>query len=166
MRKRAIYTMAMAKYLTDKGFTAVGTAQNKDDLKKLVWFFERTPELEAACDEYIAVGKAKHNGAKPPVDDWTLAGLFIVGNQPVEAIAKVHGITEERVRAAISKYVNQAKLIAIAALDDKGRQRYMAAKTDNERNAILSERILQGGFLVHNREHTYHIPAGEVSGDA
>ena len=166
MRKRAIYTMAMAKYLTDKGFTAVGTAPNKNDLKKLVWLFECTPELEAACNKYITASKAKHNEAKPPVDDWTLAGLFVVGNQPVEAIAKVHGVTEERVRAAISKYVNQAKLIAIAALDDKGRQRYMAAKTDDERNAILSERILQGEFFVHNREHTYHIPAVEVSGNA
>lgn len=166
MRKKPIFTMAMAKFLTDQGFEAVGTAPNKNDLKKLVWFFERTPELEAACDEYVAASRAKDNGIKPPVDDGTLAGLFIIGQQPIETIARVHGVSQERVTNAIKKYVNKARLIAIAALDDKGRERYMAAKTDDERIAILHERVLQGGFLIHGQSGTYHIPAGEVSDNA
>ena len=166
MRKKAIFTMAMAKFLTDKGFEAVGTAPNKNDLKKLVWFFPHSPELDAACDEYIAASKAKDKGAKPPVDDGTLAGLFIIGEQPIEAIAKVHDVSEESVRDAIKKYVNRARLIAIASLDDKGRERYMAAKTDDERIAILHERALQGGFLIHSQNGTYHIPAGEVNDNA
>ena len=47
-----VYTIKMARYLTLKGFKFVKTTQ---DLKKpnyLNWYFELTPELQAAIDEY------------------------------------------------------------------------------------------------------------------
>lgn len=49
-----VYTIKLAKYLTNKGFRFTRTAQ---DLKKpefLNWFFENTPELAAAIDDYKA----------------------------------------------------------------------------------------------------------------
>lgn len=165
MNTKPIFTMKMARYLIDHGFEPIETRPNPKDLRKDVWVFLRTPELEDACNEYIAAN-TKDRGAKPPVDDGTLAGLFIIGEQPIEAIAKVHGVSEERVKSAVKKYIRQARNLAIAALDDAGMRRYMAAQTDDERNTILSERILQGGFLVHNRKCTWYFPTGEVSGNA
>lgn len=165
MKTKKIYTRRMAQYLIDAGFPAVGQTQSTKDITRSVWIFEDTPELEAACTEYIAAGRSKGCDDKPAIDDRTLAGLFFVGGQSIEAIAKVHGVTEARVESAIQKRVDQARLIAIAALDDDGRRRYMAAQTDDERNAILSERILQGGFLVHSGAGTYHFPANDTAGE-
>ena len=165
METKRIYTRRMAQHLIDAGFRAIRQVQSSKDIKRSVWIFEDTPELEVACAKYIAASTAKNSGDTPPVDDRTLAGLFFIGGQSVKAIAKVHGVTEARVESAIKKRVDQARLIAIAALDDDGRKPYMAAQTDDERNAILSERILQGGFLVHSSAGTYHFPANDTAGE-
>ena len=165
MRAHKIYTRRMAQHLIDLGFTAVGQSQSTKDISRTVWSFESTPELEAACAEYIAASKAKDGGDTPPVDDRTLAGLFFVGGQSVKAIARVHDISEDRVETAIKKRVDQLRLIAFAALDDDGRKLYMNAGTDDERAAILSDRILQGGFLVHSSAGTYHFPTNDPAGE-
>lgn len=164
-KTKKIYTRRMAQHLIDAGFPAVGQTQSTKDITRSVWIFEDTPELEAVCAEYVTANRSIGNEDKLSIDDGTLAGLFFVGGQSIKSIAKVHGVTEARVESAIKKRVDQARFMAIAALDDDGRKLYMAAQTDDERNAILSERILQGGFLVHNSAGTYHFPANDTAGE-
>lgn len=163
MSDKRIYTRKMAQHLIDLGFRAIRQTQSSKDISRCIWFFEDTPELEAACAKYIAGGQVKNGGDKPSVDDRTLSGLFFIGGQSIKAIAKVHGVSEARVESAIKKRVDQARLIAFAALDDDGRRRYMTAQTDDERNAILSDRISKGGFLVHSGAGTYHFPANDTT---
>ena len=47
-----VYTMKMAKYLTQKGFKYVKTVQDVKKPDFYNWYFEKTPELLAAIDEY------------------------------------------------------------------------------------------------------------------
>lgn len=47
-----IKTIAMTKYLTDKGFEIVDTLPNIFEPKKVVWLFKNTPELMEAMRQY------------------------------------------------------------------------------------------------------------------
>lgn len=52
-----VYTIRLAHYLTEKGFTILRTTQDVKKPEFLNWYFEKTPELELAIAEYLA---AKH----------------------------------------------------------------------------------------------------------
>ena len=47
-----VYTIKMARYLTLKGFKYVKTVQDIKKPQFLNWYFEKTPELLAAVDEF------------------------------------------------------------------------------------------------------------------
>jgi hypothetical protein len=47
-----IKTIAMTKFLTDRGFEIVGTLPNIFEPKKVVWLFKNTPELNEAMSQY------------------------------------------------------------------------------------------------------------------
>jgi hypothetical protein len=47
-----IKTIAMTKFLTDRGFEIVGTLPNIFIPNKIVWLFKNTPELRQAMSEY------------------------------------------------------------------------------------------------------------------
>ena len=49
-----VYTIRLAHYLTSKGFAILRTTQDVKKPEFLNWYFEKTPELEAAIAEYIA----------------------------------------------------------------------------------------------------------------
>lgn len=50
-----VYTIRMAHYLTEKGFEIVRTSQDVKKPQFLNWYFEYTPELQAAINEYMAM---------------------------------------------------------------------------------------------------------------
>ena len=52
-----VYTIRLAHYLTEKGFTILRTTQDVKKPEFLNQYFEKTPELELAIAEYLA---AKH----------------------------------------------------------------------------------------------------------
>ena len=170
MRKKPIFTMAMAKFLTDKGFEAVGTAPNKNDLKKLVWFFPLTPELEAACDAYIAASKQSKIPAIPNVSNHLIAKMHLEQGLPIETIMTLTHKTEDEVKAAINSEFDLYRLFAIAAMDKTELQQLMEAQTEDERNRLIVARMRRGGFTAYGAKSTYEFPAkntaGEVSGNA
>lgn len=47
-----VFTLKLAEYLTGKGFKIIRTVQDCKKPEFLNWFFEATPELIAAIDEY------------------------------------------------------------------------------------------------------------------
>jgi hypothetical protein len=47
-----IKTIAMTKFLTDRGFEIVGTLPNIFKPNKIVWLFKNTPELRQTMSEY------------------------------------------------------------------------------------------------------------------
>lgn len=50
-----IKTIAMTKFLTDKGFEIVDTLPNIFEPKKVVWLFKNTPELLEAMSKYKGI---------------------------------------------------------------------------------------------------------------
>jgi len=52
-----IRTIAMTKFLTDKGFEIVDTLPNIFEPKKVVWLFKNTPELTEAMSQYKGLEK-------------------------------------------------------------------------------------------------------------
>lgn len=50
-----VYTNSMMKYLTEKGFKFDKFQKTK------TWYFERTPEIEQAFEEYISKSKTSAN---------------------------------------------------------------------------------------------------------
>lgn len=57
MKKKVILTMRMARHLIDRGFKVIATVPDKRDIRRNVWVFERSPEFDAACDDYIKMSK-------------------------------------------------------------------------------------------------------------
>jgi len=52
-----IKTIAMTKFLTDRGFEIVDTLPNIFEPKKVVWLFKNTPELLEAMRKYTPIEK-------------------------------------------------------------------------------------------------------------
>lgn len=52
-----IKTIAMTKFLTDKGFEIVDTLPNIFEPKKVVWLFKNTPELLETMRQYTPMEK-------------------------------------------------------------------------------------------------------------
>ena len=50
-----IKTIAMTKFLTDKGFEIVDTLPNIFEPKKVVWLFKNTPELLETMSQYKGI---------------------------------------------------------------------------------------------------------------
>lgn len=169
MRRRPIYTLAMAKHLTDRGFEAVKVMPNKTNLKRLVWLFERTPELEAACEEYIADSKRNNQDANattaPKASKWLLTKMHLEQGLPVEAIAQITHKTEEEVRAAIDAQVDLFRLFAIAAMNDAELRQYMSVMTEDERNELVIGRMRRGGYTAYGGKTVYEFPAGDTAGE-
>lgn len=55
MNEYRVYTIRMAHYLTAKGFKVKRTSQDVKKPEFLNWYFDATPELIAAIDEYLAM---------------------------------------------------------------------------------------------------------------
>lgn len=55
MNEYRVYTIRMAHYLTAKGFKILRTTQDVKKPQFLNWYFENTPELSTAIDEYLAM---------------------------------------------------------------------------------------------------------------
>lgn len=168
MRKKVIFTLQMAKFLTDKGFAAIGSAPNKNDLKKNVWFFKRTPELEVACAQYVeACRAAKSNTA--PVSDSLLLKMNTEKGLSIGDIAKITGKTEVQVQKAIDNEIDRYKLFAIGAMNSSEIKELMAAQTTDERNRLIMKRMKRGGYTVYGEKNIYDFPteneSGEVSGN-
>lgn len=53
MKKQIVYSFKVAGILVRQGFEVVDKQPNLENLNLDVFFFERTPELEAALDEAI-----------------------------------------------------------------------------------------------------------------
>lgn len=51
--------MRMLSYLAERGFTPLFAAPDKHSPGRIVWFFQRTPELNAVIDEYIGTRRNK-----------------------------------------------------------------------------------------------------------
>lgn len=51
---KIIYSFKVATALVEQGFKPVDTRRNFKDITKYVWFFEDTPELQAALAELIS----------------------------------------------------------------------------------------------------------------
>ena len=54
MNEFRVYTMKLARYLTDKGFKYIRTSQDVKKPDFINWHFEDTPELRACVEEYAA----------------------------------------------------------------------------------------------------------------
>lgn len=52
-----VYTIKLANYLTSRGFTILRTSQDVKKPQFLNWYFSRTPELEAAVQEYLELNR-------------------------------------------------------------------------------------------------------------
>lgn len=53
MSKYRVYTIRLARYLTEKGYRIIGTTQDLKNPDFINWFFEDTPELLQAVEEYL-----------------------------------------------------------------------------------------------------------------
>lgn len=173
MRKKAIYTMAMAKFLTDRGFESVGTAPNKNDLKKMVWFFERTPELDAVCAKYIEASKQRKEAGRPKIPTLsgrTLANMHLEQGLTIEDVAKITGYSKDRIKTAVKNQKRLRLLFAFAAMTYTERQAYMDAQSDSEREQLVNDRLKRGRFFVYGGQDSYDFrasaEAGEVGGNA
>lgn len=167
MKKKPIYTLKMAKYLTNRGFEVIGTAPNKMNLKKICWFFEDTPELEAAYNEYVAAGKQGNKVANtdyiPKAPNELIARMHLQQGMPIEAIATITHKTIEEVKAAIDAEVDLHRLFAIAAMSDAERQQLMEAKTEDERNQLIMARMRRGGYTAYGAHKVYEYPADDTA---
>jgi len=56
-----VYTRTLANHLINKGFLCRKVEASEKDPKKLIWFFDRTPETEQAFEEYINKPKTSAN---------------------------------------------------------------------------------------------------------
>lgn len=52
MKTKRIYKVGMANYLTEHDFRIVKIVQDINDVNRLNWIFEDTPELREAITEY------------------------------------------------------------------------------------------------------------------
>lgn len=168
MRKKVIYSLAMAKFLTDKGFAAIGTAPNKKDLTKDVWFFEWTPELEEACTQYVEACRAAKSNTSP-VSDFLLLKMHTEKGLSISDIAKITGKAETQVQKAIYDEIDRYRLFAIGAMDSAEIKELMEAQTLDERNRLIMKRMKRGGYTVYGEKNIYDFPteneSGEVSGN-
>lgn len=53
MNEYRVFTLRLAEYLTSKGFKITRTVQDVKKPEFMNWFFDSTPELIAAIDEYL-----------------------------------------------------------------------------------------------------------------
>lgn len=52
MKTKRIYKVGMANYLTEHDFRIIKIVQDINDVNRLNWIFEDTPELREAITEY------------------------------------------------------------------------------------------------------------------
>lgn len=162
MKTKKIYTRRMAQHLIDAGFPAVGQVQNTKDITRSVWIFEDTPELEAACTEYIADNKQHKEAGRPkipPLSGRVLANMHLEQGLTIEDIAKITGYSESRIRDAVKNQKQLRSLFAFAAMTYNERQTYMDAQSDSEREQLVDDRLKRGGFFVYGGRDSYDFPA-------
>ena len=151
-KQKLIYTYKMAQALINQGFIPIAQAPNARDMRKTVWLFDSTPEFETACNEYIAESdRAKQKEPpKPPkhdVRDEELSGLFLLGGQSIEDIARVHGVTIYRVMNAIQqdKRVQNAFAYALMRTDERA---VADAVSQEERDLMCQRKLLSTDYEV------------------
>lgn len=150
--RRVIYTLRMARHLIDLGFRPIAQVPNVRDITKDVWLFEDTPEFRAACEAYIANSdRAKQKEPPKPlkhdVTDEELSGLFLLGGQSIEDIARVHGVTIYRVMNAIQqdKRVQNAFAYALMRSDERA---VADAVSQEERDLMCQRKLLNTDYEV------------------
>lgn len=116
MKTRKIYTMTMARWLIDKGFEPIAKVPSARNIRHDVWIFESTPEFDATCTEYINSHGKKPELPKNPIADEQLADLYYVADWSVATIARVHGVSVERVLSAVHNDKRVHRALAYARL--------------------------------------------------
>lgn len=160
--RKPIFTIKMARYLIDRGFEPVETRPNPKDLHKDVWLFARTPELDAACDEYIAASRQSKIPAIPNVSNHLIAKMHLDQGMPIEAIATITHKTVDKIKEIINSEIDLYRLFAIAAMNDTELKQLMSAQDDDERNRLIVERMRRGGFTAYGAKSTYEFPAAKT----
>ena len=61
MNEYRVYTIRLARYLTERNFRITRTVQDIKSPKYINWMFEYSPELVAAIEEYEKERAAAHN---------------------------------------------------------------------------------------------------------
>lgn len=149
IKKRKIYTMTMARHLIDNGFEPIETVPDRRNIRHDTWVFEATPEFNKACEDYVAKSKAKQQLATPEhdVDDAELSGLYLLGGQSIENIAKVHGVSIQRVLDAIRNDKRVQGAFAYALMTGRERKE-VDALPQADREARLEDKLTKTNYEV------------------
>lgn len=168
-KPKLIYTYKMAQELINQGFMPAAQAPNARDMRKTVWIFDSTPELEAACDTYIAASKRDKSSPPHNINSGLITKMHTGNGLSVADIAKITGKSQTEIQKAIGDEIDLYRLFAIGAMNDSELKELMAAQTLDERDRLILERMKRGGYIVygHNKiyDFTYADECGEVSGN-
>lgn len=149
--KRLIYTESMAQSLINEGFELIGKFPNARDLRRSVWVFNSSPELEKACNEYIAASKQAKRPVQPvQVDDKLICCLYYKKDMTVAEICRMCHVDKQRVLDAVRNDQGLLDAFRIASLDREDFNAYRAAQTDEERRRILDEKA--SDYIVHSSQ--------------
>ena len=164
--EQIIYTMRMAQHLIDLGFKPLKTVPNARDLSKNAWVFDDAqPGFKEAFAAYIAQGKPTPTPAPTrrleTVSDGELADLYFVADQPVEAIARVHGVTTERVLNAIRNDKRVLTAFGFAVMTRAEREAVMQLP-QAEREAALLAKVKTSSFKILHGGAEHRVNGGEV----
>lgn len=169
MKTKRIYTRRMAQHLIDAGFPAVGQVQNTKNISRSVWIFENTPELEAACTEYIENHK-EHTDQKdsnsPKFNRRIISQMFFREGLSIETVAKIAGKTEDQVIDILSGQFELYRLFAIATMNSGELEAYMTAQDDSQRTQIICEILKRKHFNVFGGTDSYSFPGEIVAKEA
>lgn len=162
--EQIIYTMRMAQHLINLGFKPLNTVPNARDLSKTAWVFDDAePGFKEAFAAYIAKGKPTPAPTRKleTVDDETLADLFFVADQPVEAIARVHGVTVERVLNAIRNDKRVLTAFGFAVMSKAEREAVMRLPQAKRKAALLAK-VKTSSFTILHDGKEHRVNGGEV----
>ena len=162
--EQIIYTMRMAQHLINLGFKPLNTVPNARDLSKTAWVFDDAePGFKEAFTAYIAQGRpdAKQTRRPEPVRDGELADLYFVADQSVEAIARVHGVTTDRVLNAIRNDKRVLTAFGFAVMTRAEREAVMQLP-QAEREAALLAKVKTSSFKILHGGAEHRVNGGEV----
>lgn len=147
---RPIYTMRMARHLIDIGFEPVAMLPNPKDLHKDVWIFNKTPELEAACAEYIKAKESDKKNHTPKISNRLLFEMRYFKGLSLESIAQIANRPVAQIEQAIKSEADLYRAFGIAAMSDAELKEYANATTKDERDKLITDQLKRGGFNVYS----------------
>lgn len=158
MNTKPVYTLKMARYLIDRGFEPVETRPNPKDLHKDVWLFQRTHELEAACDEYIESRRQGKTPEIPKFSNFIITKMHTEQGLPIETISQITKKSTDKINEIIQHEIKKMMDFGLAALNDTELKQYINAQSEDERNRIILERMKRGGFVAYGGHSVYEFP--------